>query len=320
MRYAITGATGFLGGELARQLREAGHDVVALVRTPSKAEKLTDLGVELVPGDLDNAAALDRLCTGVDGLFHVAGWYAVGVRNGQELGETVNVRGTLNVLDAAQRNNVPKVVYTSTLAINSDTAGRLVNEEYSFTGTHLSHYDRTKAEAHTIAEDFAGAGLPVVIVQPGLIYGPGDTALTGEFIAKVAEGKRPQVPAEGELCWAHVSDVARGHILAMEKGEPGRSYMLAGPRASLAQGLRIVAEAAGTKGPVIVPGAMIRFMVMLTSALNKILPLPAGYHPESLRVATATYIGSAARAEQELGWKARPLEEGLAETVAQLKG
>ena len=85
MRYALTGATGFIGGALAKQLRDAGHDVVALVRDPARAGQLSDLGVELVPGDLDNKEALDRLCQGADGLFHVAGWYKLGSRSPQDL-------------------------------------------------------------------------------------------------------------------------------------------------------------------------------------------------------------------------------------------
>ena len=114
MRYAITGATGFVGGALARQLRGAGHEVRALVRDPSRADALTGLGVELVPGDLADTAALDRLCADVDGLFHVAGWYKLGQRD-PSVGDRVNVEGTRTVLAAAQRAGVPKVVYTSTL-------------------------------------------------------------------------------------------------------------------------------------------------------------------------------------------------------------
>ena len=157
MRYAITGATGFVGGALAAQLREAGHEVVALVRDPSRAAALTDLGVELLPGDLDDTAALDRLCTGVDGLFHVAGWYKLGERD-PSVGDRVNVAGTRNVLAAALAHGVRRVVYTSTLAVNSDTEEQVVDESYRFTGEHLSHYDRTKAEAHDVALELAAPG------------------------------------------------------------------------------------------------------------------------------------------------------------------
>jgi nucleoside-diphosphate-sugar epimerase len=314
MRYAITGATGFVGGVLARQLRDAGHEVRALVRDPSRATGLADGGVELVPGDLDDAIALDRLCDGVDGLFHVAGWYKLGQRD-PSVGDRVNVEGTRNALAAAQRAGVPRVVYTSTLAVNSDTEEQVVDETYRFTGHHLSVYDRTKAEAHDIALDFVDQGLDVVIVQPGLVYGPGDTAQTGELIAQVARGKRPLAPKGGGVCWAHVDDVADGHVRAMERGRTGESYFLAGPRATLAEGLQKVADLAGTKGPIVLPTRMVAATAAVMGALGKVVPVPPDFAAETMRAGLATYYGTAAKAEKELDWHARPLEQGLRETV-----
>ncbi len=318
MRYAITGATGFVGGALARQLRDAGHEVRALVRDPARATALGDLGVELVPGDLDDTAALDRLCAGVDGLFHVAGWYKLGQRD-PSVGDRVNVEGTRHVLAAAQRAGVPRTVYTSTLAVNSDTHGEVLDESAVHIGKYVSHYDRTKAEAHRVAEAFAADGLPVVIVQPGLVYGPGDTAQTGALVRQVVEGKRPQVPAGGGACWAHVDDVAAGHVAAMERGEPGASYMLAGPRSTLADGLKQVAAIAGTKGPVVLPDGLVRVTATLTGLVGRVVPLPPTFAAETMRASLATYYGTPARAVRELGWTARPMDVGLRETVDALR-
>ena len=317
MRYAITGATGFVGGALASQLRRAGHDVVALVRDRSKAHDLERLGCEFVQGDLDDDAALDKLCAGADGLFHVAGWYKLGQRDPSPA-DRVNVEGTRHVLDAARRTGVPRVVYTSTLAVNSDTEEQVVDETYRFTGRHLSDYDRSKAEAHDIALE-AAAGLDVVIVQPGLVYGPGDTAQTGAFIAQVVAGKRPLAPSGGGVCWAHVDDVADGHVRAMERGRSGESYMLAGPRATLADGLRLVAAIAGTKGPIVLPERMVRASAALMGVLGRVVPLPPDLAAETMRAGLATYYGTPAKAERELGWHARPLEEGLRQTVEHLR-
>jgi nucleoside-diphosphate-sugar epimerase len=314
MRYAITGATGFVGGALASQLRRAGHEVVALVRDRSRAGRLEALGVEFVEGDLDDAAALDRLCAGADGLFHVAGWYKLGQRDPSP-GEQVNVAGTRNALAAAQRAGVPRVVYTSTLAVNSDTEEQVVDETYRFTGAHLSVYDRTKAEAHDIALDFVGRGLDVVIVQPGLVYGPGDTAQTGQLIAQVVRGKRPLAPRGGGVCWAHVDDVADGHVRAMERGRKGEAYFLAGPRATLAEGLQKVADLAGTKGPIVLPTRMVAATATLMGALGRVVPVPPDFAAETMRAGLATYYGTAAKAGAELDWHARPLEQGLRETV-----
>jgi len=318
MRYAITGATGFVGGALAARLRADGHDVRALVRDPARATHLSDLGVDTVPGDLDDAPALDRLCDGVDGLFHVAGWYRLGQRD-PSVGDRVNVAGTRAVLAAAQRAGVPRVVYTSTLAVNSDTGGAVRDETYRHTGGFVSDYDRTKAAAHDVALGFAADGLDVRVVQPGLVYGPGDTSQTGALIAAVVRGKRPQVPAGGSVCWAHVDDVASGHLLAMDAGRSGESYMLAGPAMTLANGLRLVAELAGTRGPVVLPDGLVRGVGRVAGVLGRVVPLPADLAAETLRASLATYLGSAAKAKRELGWRARDPRTGLGQTVAALR-
>lgn len=312
MRYAVTGATGFVGGAVARQLHAAGHEVVALVRSPAKAAALD---AELVPGDLDDVEALDRLCGSVDGLFHVAGWYRLGDPDPRQ-GWQVNVEGTRQVVAAARRAGVPKVVYTSTLAVNSDTGGRVVDEGYRFGGRHLTTYDETKARAHDLVVAAAAAGLPVVVVQPGLVYGPGDTSQTGALIGAVIEGRRPLVPVGGGVCWGHVDDIARGHLLAMERGQVGQSYFLAGEALPLASGLELVAELAGTKGPVLLPRSAVRAGEVLARWAEKVVRLPPGYSSESMRAGLATYLGSPLKAQRELGWSARPVRRGLAELVA----
>jgi nucleoside-diphosphate-sugar epimerase len=314
MRYAVTGATGFVGGALVRLLRANGHDVVALARSPARATALAAEGVALVEGDLDDSAALDRLGDGVDGLFHVAGWYKLGDAHPED-GWRVNVDGTANVLAAAGRSGVPKVVYTSTLAVNSDTQGRVVDESYRFSGSHQSVYDETKAQAHDVAVEAARDGLPVVIVQPGLVYGPGDTSQTGTLVAAVLAGRRPTVPAGGAVCWGHVDDIARGHLLAMEQGTTGESYFLAGEPSSLADGLRLLAELAGKPGPIVLPASVVKIAGAAVGVVERVVRLPAGYSSEAMRASLATYLGSPAKAYRELGWTSRPLREGLSELV-----
>jgi dihydroflavonol-4-reductase len=319
MRYALTGATGFVGGELARRLIDDGHEVRALVRSPRRAVGLDAMGVDLVEGDLDDVAALDRLVADVHGLFHVAGWYKLGERD-RSPGQRVNVEGTRNVLAAAQRAGTPKVVYTSTLAVNSDTGGVTLDEAHRHMGAHLSEYDRTKAEAHRVALQFAAVGLPVVIVMPGGIYGPGDTSQTGALVEQVVAGSRPPVPrGGGRLTWAHVADIAKGHLLAMERGVAGQSYMLAGDPATLAELLTQVAQAAGTKGPVPIPDALLRATERVMTHVAKLVPVPPLYQPETLRAGLASYLGTRAKAERDLGWHPRPLSEGVAQTVATLR-
>jgi nucleoside-diphosphate-sugar epimerase len=312
MRYALTGGTGFVGGHLARQLRAAGHDVVAVVRSPDRAGALRDLGCIPAAGDVTDRASLVGAFRGCDGVFHVAGWYKVGARE-PDRAWAVNVRGTRHTLEAARETGVPRVVYTSTLAVNSDTRGRVVDETYHFAGEHLSVYDHTKALAHEVAAGFDG--VEVVTVMPGGIYGPGDTSQTGQLIRRVAGGHVVAAPAGLQLCMAHVDDVAHGHVLAMQSGRAGGPYMLAGPRTTLVEVLRITAELAGTRGPVVLPDAAVAASEGLMRVVEKVLPVPADYRSESLRVSRASYLGTPAKAQAELGWSARDLRAGLVETV-----
>jgi dihydroflavonol-4-reductase len=314
MRYAMTGATGFLGGALARMLVEAGHEVVAMARRPEAATDLTALGVTLVPGDLDDDDALDRLLEGADGFFHVAGWFKFGRRE-RDLLHDVNVQGTRNALEAALRAGV-RTVYTSTIALNSDTRGETVDEAYRFIGRHLTEYDRTKGLAHDVALEYAEMGLPIVIVQPGVIYGPGDTSTLGEISRRVAEGRFTPGPKGGGVCWSHVDDIAAGHVLAMEKGMPGESYILAGEAATFVEALSGLARMTGGRKPLFVPRWLVRAMARTNGVLERLVRLPADQTREAMMASTATYYADADKARRELGWSPRSLKDGFAETFA----
>ena len=144
-RYFVTGATGFLGGELTKQLISRGHQTVALVRDPAKASLLRTLGVQIHQGDITDRESLRAPMTGVDGVFHCAAWYKVGVDPAEA--ERTNVDGTRHVLETMREMGIPRGVYTSTVAVFSDTRGAMPDESYRYDGPHLSHYDRTKWRA-----------------------------------------------------------------------------------------------------------------------------------------------------------------------------
>ena len=316
MKYLVTGATGFVGAHVVKQLLVAGHAVNAVVRTPAKASGLADFGVKLFPGDVADKASLRAPMAGVDGVFHIAGWYKVGVRDKSEARPT-NVDGTRNVLEMMRELNIPKGVYTSTLAVFSDTHGQKPDETYRFSGKHISVYDETKAEAHDIAERFIREGLPLVIVQPGLIYGPGDTSALAPSIRQYLRRQLPAIPLGTSFCWAHVDDVARGHILAMEKGRIGESYIIAGPCHRLTEFFELAEEITGVPAPKMrmAPGVM-RAMAGLMSVIEKVAPVPEMYTSEYLRVnGGTTYMGDNAKARRELGYNPRPLREGAEETL-----
>lgn len=315
-RYFVTGSTGFIGGRVARMLREAGHTVVTIVRDPAKAEALRTAGVEVHRGDITDAESMRAPMQGCDGVFHIAGWYKLGVRDPRE-GERINVMGTRTVLTLMRELGIAKGVYTSTLAVHGDTHGAEVAEDYEFSGPFDSAYDRTKWQAHRVAEEFIAAGLPLVIVQPGLVYGPGDTSSARATLIQFLKRELPLVPAEAGYSWAHIDDIARGHLLAMERGRVGQSYHLAGPACTLVDALALSSRLTGVKGPGFeAPWWLLRGLSVLLTPVAALLPIEGQYHPEMLRVmAGATYYGRSDKARAELGWTARPLEEGLRETL-----
>ncbi len=315
MKYFITGATGFIGGRLARQLREAGHEVIAVVRNPAKAQDLAQLGVTLHQGDVTEKESMRKPMTGVDGVFHVAGWYKVGVRDKSQA-YAINVEGTRNVLELMKELNIPKGVYTSTLAVNSDTHGVEADESYHFTGKHISVYDATKAEAHDIAVKMIKEGLPLVIVQPGLVYGPGDTSSVRTSLIQYLTKKLPVMPLQTAFSWAHVDDIAHAHWLAMEKGKAGENYNICGPTHAFVNALEVAKEITGVRLPMAVPAGMIRAMSAMMYVFDKFIPVPESYTGEGLRIiAGVTYIGTNTKAKRDLGYDPRPLKVGLAETL-----
>ncbi|MGH2348919.1 MAG: NAD-dependent epimerase/dehydratase family protein [bacterium] len=308
----MTGATGFIGGALARRLAADGHEVIALVRNPDAAGALAGAGVRLHPGDITDKSSMRGGMREADGVFHLAGWYKIGVRDLRP-GLRINVDGTRNVLELAGELAVPRIVYTSTLGVFSDTGGRVVDETYRHDGPWLSEYDRTKWLAHyEVAEPMMRAGLPAVIVQPGVVYGPGDTSAMHSTIVQYLRRRLPVLPRRTGYCWGHVDDTVDGHVMAMVKGRPGESYIVAGPRHTLIEALAIAEEITGIPAPRwhVSPEVM-RALGGLLQAVGR------ADAAEILRVgAGVTYWGSSARAERELRFHARSLRDGFRDTLA----
>ena len=315
-KYFVTGATGFIGGEIVKQLIGRGHKVVALVRSPDKAGMLKALGVEIHAGDITDRETLKPPMTGVDGVFHVAAWYKTGIK--EPLADQINVDGTRNVLTTMRTLEIPRGVYTSTVAVFSDTRGAVPDETYRFDGNHLSQYDRTKWIAHyRVALPKIDEGLPLTIVMPGLVYGPGDTSGMRTALVDLLRKRLPMTPARTAFCWAHIEDTARGHIQAMEQGKPGETYIIAGPRHTFEEGFDLAASIARVRAPILHPGpTMMRAMAAVAELAERFATLPPAFTPEALRVlAGTTYFGSNEKAVREIGFRARPLDEGMAQTL-----
>lgn len=317
MRYFVTGATGFIGGKLARRLRERGDQVVAIVRRPADAGDLAALGIEIHQGDITDKESMRGPMTGVDGVFHVAAWYKVGARD-KRPAQSINVDGTRNVLTLMQELGIRKGVYTSTLAVNGDTHGQVYDETHVGGPPFVSEYDRTKWEAHhRVALPLMEAGLPLVIVMPGLVYGPGDTSTVRTNLVSYLTGTLPLMPARTAFCWAHVDDVVTGHLQAMDQGTPGESYMICGEIRTFVEAMRLAQRLTGIPTPrLIAPPALMRASAAIMGLIDGFVPLPPTFTGEGLRVAAGvTYLGTDAKARRELGFEPRPLEIGLKATL-----
>jgi nucleoside-diphosphate-sugar epimerase len=252
-RVFLTGGTGFIGSRVAVKLHDRGDDLVALVRDPARAAKLSALGCELVAGEVIDQPTMANAMRGADAVIHCAGVYRVGIPAAERPAMyAANVTGTERVLDAAVEAGVPRIVYVSTVNAFGNTRGRVVDETYRRDASKgfLSSYDETKYLAHRAAEDRASKGAPVVIVQPGGVYGPGDHSEVGNLVDQIRTGrlKFRTYPDLG-FNFVYVDDAVAGILLALEKGRVGESYVLGGEITTMGHVTDVVAELSGRKPP-----------------------------------------------------------------------
>ena len=221
----VTGGTGFIGSRVVRRLRERGDEVVALVRSPEKAADLRELGCELVEGDLSSEQAIRDGVQGCDAVFHVAAVYKVGIpASERDAMCDANVRGTERVLDAAIEAGVPRIVYVSTVGVFGNTHGQVVDETYSRDGEDfLSCYEETKCRSHQVALDRIAKGAPIVIVQPGGVYGPGDHSELGNIIDQAADRQAEDADVPRDRLQPRARRRRRGrHRARARQGRGGR--------------------------------------------------------------------------------------------------
>jgi dihydroflavonol-4-reductase len=316
VKVVLTGGAGFVGGAVARNLRERGDDVVALVRDPARATRLTEIGAQVVANDLTDATTIVASLAGADALIHAAGSYRLGITK-QERPQMwdANVGTTTRVLDAAAAAGTNRIVYVSTVNIFGNTHQRVVDEGYrrNLVAGFVSYYDETKFRAHEVAEERLAGGAPIVIVLPSQVYGPGDHSAFGEQLAAAYAGKLPYRAVDDVgVGLVHVDDLAAGIVAALDRGEIGRSYILSGPTTTLGDAIELAAKVGSRKPPRIhVPTGLLRLFAPLAPLIGQ---------PNMREVISAssgvTYWATAARAEQELGFSARPLEDGLRDTFA----
>jgi dihydroflavonol-4-reductase len=309
MKAMVTGATGFVGAAVARALIAAGWQVRALVRAGSDRSNLQSLAVDLVEGDLADPDSLERGLEGCEGLFHVAADYRLGARRPEQLYRT-NVDGTRNILSAARRARVPRIVYTSSVATIGLPADGSPGEEGTAVALSnmIGHYKRSKFLAEEVTRDAAREGLSVVIVNPSTPVGPGDIkpTPTGQLVLDAAAGRMPAYVDTG-LNIVHVDDVAAGHLLAFERGRAGERYILGGEDMTLQIILREIARLAGRKPPSIrLPYAAVLPIAYVAEAFAWVSGRSGRVTLEGVRMSRKRMFFSSRKAAAELGYRWRP--------------
>jgi dihydroflavonol-4-reductase len=314
----VSGANGFVGSAVVRALLRRGYPVRALARASSDTSNLEGLPVANVRGDLLDSASLDRALAGCEGLFHVAADYRLWTRDPREI-RMSNVRGTHNILLAAQRGGVRRIVHTSSVATLGLHRDGTPSDEDTPVRLHdmIGAYKRSKFLSEALVRRCARAGTDIVIVNPAAPVGPRDRkpTPTGRMILDAARGRMPAFVETG-LCVVHVDDVAEGHVLAYEKGERGRRYVLGGENLSLQTILAMVAELTGRRAPWLkLPHAAVLPVAWAAESWARVTGATPSVTVDGVKLSRHKMYFSSRRAETELGWHARPAREALADAI-----
>jgi dihydroflavonol-4-reductase len=311
----VTGATGFVGSHVARVLAEYGADLRLLVRSSSDLRNIQELRAEQVTGDLRDAPSLKKAMSGCEVVFHVAADYRLWVRDPQEMYRS-NVEGTRAILEAARESGVRKVVYTSSVAtMGFNSNGHLANEDSPVSlANMIGHYKRSKFMAEEIAIEAGKSGMDVVVVNPTTPVGEQDIkpTPTGRIVVDFLKRKFPAYVDTG-LNLVDVTECARGHVAALEKGTRGERYILGGENLTLKQILDKLAAITG------LPSPSIRVPYVVALATGVVDQVVTGYirkrEPratiDAVRMGRKKMFVSSGKAERDLGWKVIPVDGAL---------
>ena len=316
----VTGGTGFVGSAVVRALLKSGRRIRALVRAGSPRDNLAGLEVEAVEGDLRDPESIDRAMAGTEILFHVAADYRLWALDPEEIVRN-NLAGTRIVMESALRHGLSRIVYTSsvaTLAPRPD--GTPADEGSPLDSDHaIGAYKKSKVAAERLVQAMvAERGLPAVIVNPSTPIGPRDIkpTPTGRIIVEAASGRMPGY-VDTSLNLVHVDDVAAGHLAALERGRIGELYILGGENVTLTRMLGEIARLVGRRPPRLrIPRAAIYPIALAAETIARFTRREPFVTLDGLRMAKHHMVFASAKAERELGYRARPFTQGLAEAIA----
>jgi dihydroflavonol-4-reductase len=311
----VTGGTGFVGLHVARELARRGDELRLLVREQSKLEPLEDLEFERVIGDVTDRDSVRKAVKGVERVFHVAGTTSMRSRARDRVFE-VNVEGTRNVMEEALRAGVVRAVLTSSSsAVGAARPGETIDESQPFTVGRLGiAYINSKHEAELVSMRVAAKGLGLVIVNPSFVLGPWDPNPSGTSNALVRRLLLRRIPGylDGAINIVDIRDVARGHVLADERGEDGERYLLTGRNFTLQRLFADLSRIAGVPAP---PVRMQGRLVVAGVSAMELMGVRLPTSVDEVRSGTQWFTYRNAKAREKLGWEPRPHEETLEETV-----
>src|SRR5580693_1520347 len=317
MTTLVTGAAGFLGSHVTRQLVARGDDVRVLLRPSSTNRAIADLSLEYVTGDLRDPASLDRAMKGIKRVFHVAADYRLWAKRKQDIYDSI-VGGTKNLLEAAKRAGVEQLIYTSTVATIAVDRPQHPNE---FTDAKLEemvgHYKRSKWMAEQEVLKAAKAGLPVIVAMPTTPVGPWDwkPTPTGKIILDFLNGKMPGYVETG-LNFVGVEECAAGHLLISEKGKVGERYLLGGENLTLKAMLDVLSNITGLPAPRLkIPHGLALGVAYANTLFSRLMGREPGIPIEGVKIARHMMFVDASRAQRELGFKAGPVSAALERAV-----
>jgi len=319
MTTLVTGASGFLGSHVARELVSRGEDVRVLMRPSSTNRAISDLSLEYVTGDLRDPPSLDRAVAGVQYIFHVAADYRLWARRSKDIYDS-NVGGTKNLLAAAKRagSGLERFIYTSTVATIAVDRPQLPNESTDAKLDEMvGHYKRSKWMAEQEVLRAAREGLPVVIAMPTTPVGPGDwkPTPTGKIILDFLNGKMPGYVETG-LNFIGAEECAAGHLLVAEKGKVGERYLLGGENMTLKQLLDTLAKITGLAAPKLkIPHGVALGVAYLNTAFSRLIGKEPQIPVEGVKIAQHMMFVDASRAQRELGFKPGSVAAALERAV-----
>jgi dihydroflavonol-4-reductase len=308
----ITGASGFIGSRVATKLIERGDRIRALVRSRERGSALGALGAELVIGDVADHSAHAQGLAGASGAIHLAAIYDIGIVDAAALKRS-NVEGTRAFLQAAEAAGTPRIVYTSTTAALGPAAGDPEPVE-AYEGPYHSEYHRTKSEAHRLARAAQKNGLPLVIVCPSFVYGPGDVGPAGRFVDDIGKRKLPALLSRpAHFSYVYVDDVVDGMIAALDTGKIGEVYILSGEPTDMNDFAQRVAARLGVRAPALrLPVGIARPAAQAMDAIARVTGIRFPLTREAVNTtAVDHWVHTHERATHDLGYEPRSLEKGL---------